>query len=86
MKTKLEPIMISGDFNLHVKNANYPGAAVFMDLLDSMDLVQHVCSSTQMSRHRLDLIITRKMDTIVTSPPTNDIFLSDVTFTVTRKT
>ena len=75
--------MISDDFNLHVENANYPGAA---DLLDSMELLQHVCSSTQMSRQALDLSITRKMDTIITSPPTNDIFLSYVTFTVTRKT
>ena len=55
--------MISGDFNPHVENANYPSVA---DLLDSMELVQHMCSSTQMSGHRLDLIITRKMDTIIT--------------------
>ena len=86
MKNKLKPIMISGDFNLHVENAYYPSAAVFMDLLDSMELVQHVCSSTQMSRQALDLSITRKKDTIISSPPTNDIFLSYVTFTVTRKT
>jgi hypothetical protein len=72
-----EPIIITGDFNFHVDNANDPSAAAFMDLLDSMDLVQHVCSSTQVSGHTLDLIITRKMDTIITSPPINDTFLSD---------
>ncbi|CAB4003826.1 Hypothetical predicted protein [Paramuricea clavata] len=72
-----EPIIITGDFNFHVDNANDPSAAAFMDLLDSMDLVQHVSSSTQVSRHTLDLIITRKMDTIITSPPINDTFLSD---------
>ena len=72
-----EPIIISGDFNLQLDNANDPSAVAFMDLLDSLDLVQHVRSSTQVSGHTLDLIIRHKMDIIITSSPTNDIFLSD---------
>ena len=48
----LEPILITGH-------------SAFLDLLDSLNLEQHVHSVTQVTRHTLDLIITRKMDNII---------------------
>lgn len=72
-----EPIIICGDFNFHVDDPEDTNASTLMDLLNSMDLVQHVGSSTQVSGHTLDLVITRKMDTIIRSQPVADCFLSD---------
>ena len=72
-----ESILICGDFNIHVDNPDDPDAGALMDLLDSMNLVQHVCSPTQLSGHTLDLIITRKPDTIIKTTPASDCFLSD---------
>lgn len=57
-----EPIIICGDFNFHVGDPEDTNASTLMDLLNSMDLVQHVGSSTQVSGHTLELVITRKMD------------------------
>ena len=72
-----EPIIICGDLNFHVDDPEDTNASMLMDLLNSMDLVQHVGSSTQVSGHTLDLVITRKMDTIIRSQPVADCFLSD---------
>ena len=72
-----EPILVCGDFNIHVDNSDDPYASALADLCDSMDLLQHVHSLTQLSGHTLDLIITRKMDSIITSSPVADCFLSD---------
>ena len=58
-------------------NPNDSHAAVFIDLLDSFGLEQHVQSITQVSGHTLHLIITRKMNTVIKCPPVADCFLSD---------
>ena len=34
----VEPLLIAGDFNIHVDDANDPDTAVFLDLLESMNL------------------------------------------------
>ena len=59
----LEPILITGH-------------SAFLDLLDSLNLEQHVHSVTQVTGHTLDQIITRKMDNIECLP-VSDCFLSD---------
>ena len=48
-----------------------------LDLLDSLNLNQHVHSVTQVAGHTLDLIITSKMDNIIECLPVSDCFLSD---------
>ena len=60
----LEPILITGH-------------SEFLDLLDSLNLEQHVHSVTQVTGHTLDPIITRKMDNIIECLPVSDCFLSD---------
>ena len=61
--------MIVGDFNIHVNDANDPEAAIFLDLLDSMNLKKLVTEHTHQRGHTLDLIITRETDSVVHGIP-----------------
>ena len=54
------PLAVVGDFNFHLDTPNNQDALKFNDLLDSMNLVQHVKGSTHRHGHTLDLIITRR--------------------------
>lgn len=58
------PVVICGDFNVHVDDDNCPYAARLRQLLQSFGCVQHVGESTHSAGHTLDLVITRK-DTAV---------------------
>jgi hypothetical protein len=78
-----EPLLIVGDFNIHVDIPRDPNAIRFLDLLSSMGLDQHVDKSdmpTHTSGHILDLIITRNSDTLLpTRPLTDYLFLDHIT-------
>ena len=41
-----EPLVIVGDFNIHVDDANDPEAAMFLNLLESINLKQLVTAPT----------------------------------------
>ena len=71
-----EPLLICGDFNIHVDVYDDPNCVPFTDLLDSMGLEQHVKSPRTLHGHTLDLM-TRKSDSIVAGTPFCDNFLSD---------
>ena len=73
----IQPLLIAGDFNIHVDNPNDGDIAKFTDLLESIGLVQHVNTPTHQLGHTLDLIITREADILFTSPPISDTYLSD---------
>ena len=53
-------ILMVGDFNFHVDQPDDHNASVFLDILDSADLGQHVTEATHEKGHTLDLVITRK--------------------------
>ena len=72
-----EPILITGDFNIHVDVSDDPNTNRCLDLLESMGLQQHVYQPTHEMGHILDLIITRKSDTVLDSPPTPHHLFSD---------
>ena len=57
-----EPLLITGDFNIHVNVLGDPDAARFLELLTSMGQEQHVDKPMHISGHSLDLIITRCSD------------------------
>ena len=57
-----EPLIVIGDFNIHVNDTNDPNACEFLDLLVSMGLKQHVKASTHEGGHTLDLVTTREHD------------------------
>ena len=72
-----EPLLITGDFNIHVDVPNDSNAARFLELLTSMGLEQHVDKPTHISGHTLDLIITRCSDSLLCAKPIADYLFSD---------
>ncbi len=75
-----EPLLICGDFNIHVDVANDRDAIRFLDLLDSMGLENHIFFQTHESGHALDLLITRSSDGITIKQPIADCYISDHSF------
>lgn len=57
-----EPILLTGDYNVHVDVTSDYDAMKFADLLECFGLVQHVTEPTHEDGHTLDLIITRCSD------------------------
>ncbi|PFX21499.1 Leucine-rich repeats and immunoglobulin-like domains protein 2 [Stylophora pistillata] len=72
-----EPLLIMGDFNIHVDVVGDPVCTRFLDLLEVMDQLQHVTTPTHESGHTLDLIITRQCGALVKDPPVRDCHRSD---------
>ena len=72
-----EPLLILGDFNIHVDVAENLDSIKFLDMLESVGLQQHVKHPTHVGGHTLDLIITRQIDRIISVEPRADQFLSD---------
>ena len=72
-----EPILIVGDFNLHVNEACNTAAVDFLDTLESMGLAKYVTGSTHNHGPTLDLIITHQSDSIIKNSPTIGQFFSD---------
>ena len=65
MEDYIYPLVIAGDFNFHVDDLNHRDALKFTDLLESVNLIQHVKSPTHRHGHTLDLIITRKEEDMI---------------------
>ena len=65
MEDYFYPLVIAGDFNFHVDDLNNRDAPKFTDLLESVNLIQHVKSPTHRHGHTLDLIITRKEEDMI---------------------
>ncbi|XP_048578893.1 uncharacterized protein LOC125560696 [Nematostella vectensis] len=57
-----EPLVLTGDFNIHVNIDSDNDAARFLDLLSSMGLQQHINFPTHISGNTLDLLISRTLD------------------------
>ena len=72
-----EPLVLLGDFNIHVDVPTDMDAIQFRDLLDSMGLQQHVKQPTHIHGHTLDLLITRQSDVIVAKEPEIERYFSD---------
>ncbi len=53
------PVVLAGDFNVHVDDRDSPGTEAFLQLLDEHGMTQHVNSSTHRRGHTLDLFITK---------------------------
>jgi hypothetical protein len=60
------PLLIFGDFNLHLDDVYLAHTIQFNDILAAHDLIQHVKQSTHKNGHLLDIFITRS-DVTVTS-------------------
>ena len=60
-------MLVLGDFNIHVDVPNGIYAVKFLDLLESLGLEQQVTEPTHIFGHRLDLVITRRTETLLGS-------------------
>ena len=70
-----EPLLILGDFNIHMDLPDDTDCRNMSDLLVSMGLKQHVLQPTHELGHTLDLIITRISDNIIAGRPyTGEVF------------
>ena len=67
--TRRGKILICGDFNISVNNKDNPFTRKFMELLETFDLSQDVIGSTHNSGNTLDLILTRRGESLVSSVP-----------------
>ena len=72
-----EPLLITGNFNIHVDVVEDPGRVKLLDLLEAMGLLQHVTTPTHESGHTLDLIITRQCDALLKDPPVSYYHMSE---------
>ena len=72
-----DPLLITGDFNIHVNSKSDNDVLKFLDLLQSMGLRQHVEFPTHVSGNTLDLVITREVDSLFGSKPQPDHCFSD---------
>ena len=70
-----EPLLITGDFNIHVEELGDQDGVAFLEILESMGFLQHVDKPTHRAGRTLDLIITRQCDSVLASAPTTDYFL-----------
>ena len=73
-------LLIGGDFNFHVENKSSPDTTKFLDLLQHLNLTNHVWFPTHEKGHTLDLLITRSADTITLNQTKATNYLSDHTF------
>jgi len=65
------PVIICGDFNVHVDQCNDTHAMRLVQLLKSFGYVQHVNEPTHVAGHTLDLVITNR-DTGITDQKISD--------------
>lgn len=65
-------------FNFHLDNVNDRSSQKFLSTLSEYGLTQHVKTSTHVSSHILDVVITRDCTNILKIPPkVNDTFICD---------
>ena len=72
-----DPVLIIGDFNIHVDCDDNTYSVKLLELFESVGLDQHVHTPTYCSGHTLDLIVTRQTDQIIASSSRADCLFSD---------
>ena len=54
----MENAIILGDFNMHIEDPNDNNSKIFVDMMEALDLKQHVVKPTHQMGNILDLIFT----------------------------
>ena len=70
-------ILIAGDFNIHIDNSSMDSATKFIQILDQYNLQQHVNGATHTKGHTLDLVITKRDDSIIDNVQIANCDISD---------
>ena len=66
---------IIGDLNIHVINPDGTDANTFLDILDSLDLTNRIQFPTHKSQNTIDLVISPRQSSIITSVSQGHLFL-----------
>jgi len=74
-----DPLLITGDFNIHVDAADNLDTVKLLELFQSTGFERHVNVPTHVGSHTLDLIVTRQSEHIISSAPHADYLFSDHT-------
>ncbi len=77
VSTLTTPVVIGGDFNIHMDVPDDRDAITMKDLLESSSLQQHVLVPTHKDGHLLDLLITKTSDSIVSDIKVDESLPSD---------
>ena len=72
-----EKLVILGDFNIHIDVPSDVDARKLQDLFNCLGLEQHVREPTHTRGHTLDLIISRKCQSVIDGSPRVDRLFSD---------
>nr|XP_054775575.1 uncharacterized protein LOC129284133 [Lytechinus pictus] len=70
-------LVICGDFNFHVNDDRDREAVLFLDLISSANLIQHIDFPTHRKGHTLDLILTRASDDVISNVSSSNFLPSD---------
>lgn len=74
-----EPLLVTGDFSIHVDVVGDRDRVKFLELFKTMGLQQHVIRPTHESGHTLDLIITWQRENLVKTTPVSDYHIYLIT-------
>ncbi|KAK9973180.1 hypothetical protein ABG768_023923 [Culter alburnus] len=75
ISSEFDCFAITGDFNIHIENAESNMAKEILTVLNTFDLTQHVHGPTHNRGHTLDLIISKGLN--ISSIVIKDVALSD---------
>ena len=68
------PIII-GDLNIHMNSPNGADTNTFLDTLDSLDLTNRIQFPTQKSQNTIELVISPRQSSVITSVSQGHLFL-----------
>lgn len=66
-------LLVVGDFNIHVDDPSNVTTVQFTDLINTLDIEQHVQQSTHLAGHILDLMLSPRSETVVISTETSTL-------------
>ncbi|CAJ1050453.1 PREDICTED: uncharacterized protein LOC104949780 [Xyrichtys novacula] len=75
LNTISSSVLLLGDFNFHIDNPTCKQASDFLDLLDTLNLTQHVHSPTHSHGHTLDLVCSTGIS--IHHLSTTNLYISD---------
>lgn len=70
-------LLLIGDFNIHMESKEKGATAKFHELIQNLNLLQHVKNSTHIQGHMLDIVLTRATENLVTGIDLHPSGLSD---------
>ena len=77
LSTKRKNLYILGDFNIHVNDVSDKPARDFLEMIESLNMRQHVDTETHEAGNTLDLLISHRDDNLVENVQVENSHISD---------